>query len=714
MEQKLSRVVAEQSSVKPEKKSAQADVDERLTTDLPEKRKVPPLPAGTNVPDWRTAAPREADGAPVVQSRSRKSPAHMPGRRGIATKPPAPDTPDGGALQSLRETIRSFPELVISAGLLVAALLILALAMARAAISRARQLESMYKKVESEVNERRLAEEQVKSLNADLEQRVSELGQLNSQLKTARDQALDASRLKSEFVANISHEIRTPISGVIGMNQLLLSSALQPKEREYARLVNESAQSLLGVINDILDFSKIEAGMIELNTAPFSAAGLLREVSDVVSAAVRQKGLFLLTACAPDLPVSLTGDTARLRQVLVNLAGNAIKFTKTGEVVIQAQRVADHPEMVRFSVVDTGIGIPVAAQSKLFQPFVQADGSTTRQFGGTGLGLSISKRLVELMGGRISLESAENAGAKFHFDVPLLAPLLKDHPPEGTVLEVVSPGFAGRERIVLCSGNQLSRSVLSQSLTEAGFVVSECDQSGLVAELASPHKTDLVVVDAVSCPGAAATINRSDGTTRVPVIGMFSDPDDGESLSNYHARLTVPVNTEELVRWVTSVLKQESFAAGDNDVNTATCATPLPAVSNARVLVAEDSLVLQQMLEILFERVGCATDIVGNGREAVEAASKGAYDLIFMDWQMPEMDGLSATRCIRDRESGGKLHTPIVAMTANAMQGDRDACLAAGMDDYISKPFTFEELRTMVEKWIPDFRTEGSRPAHEE
>ncbi|MBX9687981.1 MAG: response regulator [Candidatus Obscuribacterales bacterium] len=482
--------------------------------------------------------------------------------------------PVSRALSIVKRGVRRFPELVIAGLAIIASLLIISLLLARAAFMRARQLEHLNKKLAAEIQERRLIEKKAQNLNDDLEKRLSQLDHLNKELAAARDQALEGSRLKSEFVANISHEIRTPISAVIGMNTLLLNTELNPTQQEYARMANESAQSLLTVINDILDFSKMEAGKLEINSTGFSPNSIVREVCDILAPLIKEKGLLLNTNLEANIPDNFKGDPSRLRQVLLNLAGNAIKFTKEGEIKISTEFVKENEESahIKFSVSDTGIGIPASAQAKLFMPFVQADGSTTRRYGGTGLGLSISKRLVELMGGQIKLESEEGKGSTFSFELPC---------------------FTSNESKE--NQNQLSSSK-SQTLN-------------------------------------AVALNKT-------------------------------------------------------------------ARAANRILVAEDSPVLQNLVKQLLKKLGYTPDLVSNGKLALAASKSKNYDLILMDWQMPEMDGLEAAEAIRIEEEKTGIHTPIVAMTANAMQGDRDRCISAGMDGYLSKPFKLEELQAIIEQFI--------------
>lgn len=664
-------------------------VDQRPQQQQPLKRKQDPVEF-QEVQD-------ATDGKPVFARHRRGS-----GVPGTAVDSPAAGaidqtTPTSEILQTVRESIRAFPELVLFVILLVVSLLLLSLVLARSAMNRAREVESMNKRLEEEVRERRLLEEKATGLNTDLGRRVAELAVLNEELSRARDQALEASQLKSQFVANISHEIRTPISAVIGMNQLLMTSPLEPKQREYARLVNESAQSLLTVINDILDFSKIEAGMIDLHTVPFAAGSVLKEVSDVVSASVRQKGLFFVSAVDEKLPQTLTGDPTRLRQILVNLIGNSVKFTTSGEVVVSAVVVPTRPGYVRFSVQDTGIGISLEAQSKLFQPFVQEDGSTTRRFGGTGLGLSISKRLVELMGGQIMLESTPGIGSHFWCELPLFDPAAAHSSALSETLELPE-GASANKSVLVVSGRPHSPHLIKEQLSATGYDVEIASDEDAALMRMYDSQVDVAVIETGTFGGLAEKIRNEEQFNAVSLVGLQTSEAAPGDL--YDAWLPTPIIARDVVRWINSLLNQEGFAA----VSSPTIAAPTPfapqAVSNAAVLVAEDSPVLQQMISILFEKLGYTVELVSNGKEAVEAASKGAYSIIFMDWQMPEMDGLEATRIIRRAQTAAR--TPIIAMTANAMQGDKETCMSAGMDDYISKPFTFEQLKTMVRRWTPD------------
>ena len=669
----------------------------------------------------------------------------------------------GATFNTVRESVRRFPEIALAIGALIAFLMLLSLTLARKAFLRAKQLETANKNLAQEVHERKLLEEKAKHLNDDLEQRLDQLAQMNQAIGTARDQALEGSRLKSEFVANISHEIRTPISAVIGMNTLLMHTRLDEKQHEYARLANDSAQSLLAIINDILDFSKMEAGKLEISSTKFSLPDLTKEVISTFAPLVEEKGLVMMSILDPSLTDSLRGDPVRLRQVLINLVGNAIKFTSSGEVLLEAEAVHDENgfSRVRFKVSDTGIGISAEQQDRLFRPFVQADGSTTRRYGGTGLGLSICKRLVELMGGEISVQSKEQQGATFIVELPAYT-----NPLDEPVAATDDSNIAGG--VLIASESKKYPSALSAYLQKLGWqpIVST---NANIAELLLPEKNSASIVVADSSMFAALgelISTHQDLRNRAYILIRSNENQTVPGLSQAHY-LNAPFAAKELLNCLNAnshslkesmivLLEAQALPLADaknENLNPAVPETPHhnisstpPAVpsalvaetsdavtaadsqsfqvqevssvqadasslvaggkesafSKANVLVAEDSPVLQSLVKQLLNKLGCHADVVSSGKEAFEHASTKKYDLIFMDWQMPEMDGLEATRAIRDVETRSGEHVPIIAMTANAMQGDKERCLAAGMDGYISKPFKVEDLQSALAKYSPE------------
>ena len=460
-----------------------------------------------------------------------------------STFPALPKSGVGAALENeataLKEAVQQHPDIALAAFALVLLLLALTIYLARTAHLRAAEAEAASQLLRVQAEE----------------------------LTIARDQALQASLLKNEFVANISHEIRTPMTAVLGTINLLFDTELDNEQSEIAHVLKDSARGLLGIINDILDFSKIEAGKLHLENVEFAPHAVVKEVAELLSGSAREKNLKLRTDVATDVPSNLRGDPARVRQILVNLAGNAIKFTEAGEVSmsVAVEAVAGAKTILRFTVKDSGIGIPLEAAGRLFHAFVQADGSTTRRFGGTGLGLSISRSLAELMGGTIDFKSTVGQGSEFWLLVPF---------------DLIEPAPA-------------------------------------VVTAPSPQAKTLV---------------------QPPV--------------------------------------------------------------DRRILVAEDNGVLQRIITKQLEKLNYPVDVVDNGVDAVSAITSGAYALVLMDWQMPQMDGLAATKSVRALDSR-QAHIPIVAMTANAMESDKLACLAAGMDDYISKPFSVEQLRTVIDRWMP-------------
>jgi PAS domain S-box-containing protein len=451
-----------------------------------------------------------------------------------------------------------------------------------------------------------------------LKEYAQELERKNEQTEAALLTAREATQLKSRFMANISHEIRTPMNGVLGMTDLLLNTSLKPEQQEYAESIKRSATSLLSLINDILDLSRGEAGKLKVECAPFSLKTVLDETSSLFALQARAKGLEFLTDFAPNLPASAVGDGMRLRQVLNNLLGNAVKFTDAGRVGFTAA-VSGEPAgswQIRFSVHDTGIGISQADQNRIFERFVQADTSSTRKYGGTGLGLAICRELVELLGGDIGVESEPDRGSRFWFTATL-----------GRVAQAAA-----------------------ETLPVAG------------AKAPTPAAVTPVRILASSAVAAASR----------PPTAPAPAPK-GESL--------------------------------------ATLTAALKGGRKPKVLLAEDNEINQRITMRLLEKLGATAEAVVNGRLAVEAVHKKTYDLIFMDCQMPEMDGFEATAMIRNRERENNRRTPICALTANAMEGDREKCLAAGMDDYVSKPVSIEKLQSAIERWVPGALITKIQPA---
>ena len=530
-----------------------------------------------------------------------------------------------------------------------------------------------------------------------LEEKVKER---TRDLEVARLKAEESARMKSEFLANMSHEIRTPLNGVIGMTSLALDTELSPEAREYLETVNASGNNLLGVINDILDFSKIEAGMLTMESIPFPLSVVIGGLVRTLSFPAIKKKLELIFDSDPAVPPVVSGDPTRLQQVLANLISNAIKFTETGEVVVSVGlvRIEDGCALIHFSVSDTGIGIPKEHHKRIFESFTQADGSTTRKFGGSGLGLSIAAHLVRLMKGTIGLDSEPGRGSTFHFELPL--PLAQEAFPKtrrdtnrlrGLRVLIVDDHPTNR-RVLTGYAHRMGMEPTAAVDAEMGLRLAiEASRAGTPFEIVftdfqMPGMDGLALVRAIrSEPALAAT----------PVL-ILSSVDDHRFLIPARECAAVRILTKPVVPDVLAAEVLELLDNGQPRVE------PVPATPRAEhtrslsVLVAEDNPVNRLLVTRLVERLDHRATLVGNGREAIEALQASAFDVVLMDCQMPEMDGFEATRRIRQSEAGQRTRTPIIALTAHAMKGDRERCLEAGIDDYLAKPIDREELASKL------------------
>ncbi|MCM0615321.1 response regulator [Paenarthrobacter sp. TYUT067] len=543
---------------------------------------------------------------------------------------------------------------------------------------------------------------------------ITERKAAEKELLTAREAALESSRLKSEFLATMSHEIRTPLNAVIGLTSLMMDTPLSEGQRQYAQGVKGAGEVLLTLINDILDFSKLEAGKVDLDINVFDPRALVEEVAGLVVEAAQGKNLELISYCHPDVPARLMGDAGRIRQILLNLSSNAVKFTPTGEVEVQVSVLAQDANnaSLRFEVRDTGIGISAENHQRLFESFAQADASTTRRYGGTGLGLAISRRLTEVMGGKIGLDSEPGVGSRFWFDLELpLGPASSD-------MENLPATLAGR-RVLVVDDNATNRLVLETQLASWGMLpVSVADAASALDEYRAAaltsHPYDIAVVD-MCMPDtdglqlARNIKNDANGSGGPGIILLTSTMQvERSDLTSAGIReyLTKPVRSSELYNRLLRVLATKSAGAASPPV-LAVVETSDPRPRLGTLLVAEDNEVNQLVARGMANRLGYEVHIVDDGEQAVSAALSGKYAAVLMDCHMPVMDGFDATRAIRAR-NGHAARIPIIAMTAGALDEDRERCFAAGMDDYISKPVDLAKLSEVLSRWVPQQEQEST------
>ncbi len=542
----------------------------------------------------------------------------------------------------------------------------------------------------------------------ELEEKLTSIGLLNNELAKANEEILEASKLKTQFVANMSHEIRTPMNGIIGMCNALLTTQLNNKQLDYTRLIKEASNSLLVIINDILDFSKIEANKLELELIEFNIDNVIETTCDILASQVQKKKLSLMSFIDPNISSKFIGDPERLKQILINLGGNAIKFTQSGEVIISAKLHSQENNItnILFSVEDNGIGLKEVDFNSIIKPFMQADGSISRRFGGTGLGLSICKKLIDLMHGNFGIDQDRQIGSKFWFTIPLQ---------NITNIEPSKiPDSLNNIRVLIVDDEPGAREILHSYVISFGMRNGTAANAREAIKKLEDHCTDnsqiqIAIIDLLMPETNGLELaklilnNPKICNTRLILITAHDAPGFSKQAikAGFKAYLTKPIKKSQLLNCLFEVINNgESILSTSAIDSITTNRENLNLAPDNLILIVEDHQINQQVTQIYLNELGLPSHIVNNGQEALETYANNNYSLILMDCQMPEMDGYKATHLIRSLEQKNGIHTPIIAMTAHAMTGDREKCLASGMDDYLSKPINPKEFKQTILKWL--------------